>query len=56
MLADVICYWEMTSFVVLDGEASFLSLNDVTNTCKRVRRSLSIGGILQCNGAKLEEA
>ena len=34
----------MTSFVALDGVTSFLRLIDVTNTCKRMRRSLSIGG------------
>ena len=34
MLADIICYWKMTSFMALDGEASFLRLKDVTNTCK----------------------
>ena len=32
------------SFMELDGETSFLSLKDVTITCKRMRRSLSIGG------------
>ena len=49
MLADVICYWKMTSFVTLDGVTSYLRLKDVTNTCKCMRRSLSFGG-------KLEEA
>ena len=43
MLADVICYWKMTSFMTLDGVTSFLRVKDVTNTCKRMRRSLSIG-------------
>ena len=43
MLADVICYWKMTSFVTLDSVTSFLRLKDVTNTCKCMRRSLSIG-------------
>ena len=43
MLADVICYWKMTSYIALDGITSFLHLKDVTNTCKRMRRSLSIG-------------
>ena len=32
MLADVICNWKMTSFMVLDGVTSFLRLEDVTNT------------------------
>ena len=44
MLADVICYWNMTSCMTLDGVTSFSRLKDVTNTCKRMRRSLSIGG------------
>ena len=44
MIADVICYWKMTSFMALDGVTSFLRLKDVTNTCKRMRRGLSIGG------------
>ena len=34
----------MTSFMALDGVTSFLRLKDVTNTCKRTRRGLSIGG------------
>ena len=34
----------MTSFMALDGVMSFLRLKDVTNTCKRTRRGLSIGG------------
>ena len=44
MLADVICYWKITSFMTLDGVTSFLRTKDVTNACKRMRRSLSIGG------------
>ena len=32
MLADVICSWKITSFMVLDGLTSFLRLKDVTNT------------------------
>ena len=54
MLADVICYWKMTSFMTLDGVTLFLRLIVVTNTCKRMRRSLSIGGSSQCNGKKLD--
>ena len=46
----------MTSFMALDGVTSFLRLKDVTITCNCMRRSLSIGGVLQCNGGKLEEA
>ena len=34
----------MTSFKALDGVTSFLRLKDVTITCKRMRRSLNIGG------------
>ena len=44
MIADVISYWKMTSFMALDGVTSFLRMKDVTNTCKRMRRGLSIGG------------
>ena len=33
MLADIICYWKMMSFMALDGVMSFLRLKDVTNTC-----------------------
>ena len=34
----------MTSFMALDVVTSFLRLKDVTIICKRMRRSLSIGG------------
>ena len=44
MLDDVICNWKMTSFTLIDGVTSFLSLKNVANTRKRMRRSLSIGG------------
>ena len=30
--------------MTLDGITLFLRLKDVTNTCERMRRSLSIGG------------
>ena len=56
MLADVICYWKMTSFMTLDGVASYLSLKDVTNTCKRIRRSLSIGGSYSVQWRKVERS
>ena len=56
MLADVICYWKMTSFMALNGVTSFLRLKDVTNTCKSMCLSLSIGGSSSCNGGNLEEA
>ena len=44
MPADVICCWKMTSFMSIDGVTSFLRLKDVTNTRKRMRLSLRIGG------------
>ena len=46
----------MTSFMALDGVTSFLRLKDLTITCKRMRRSLSMAGVLQCNSGKLEVA
>ena len=46
----------MTSLMALDGVTSFLRLKDVTITCKGMRRSLRMAGVLQCNGGKLEEA
>ena len=51
MLADVICYWKMTTFMALDSVPSFLLLKDVTNTCKHMRHSLNIRG----NGGNLED-
>ena len=47
---------KMTSFMALDGVTSFLRLKDVTNTCKRMRRGLSIGGSFQCKNGKLEKS
>ena len=44
-LADVNCYCKMTSVVALDGVTLFLRFKDITNTCKRVRHSPTIGGI-----------
>ena len=44
MLADVICYCKMMSFMALGGVTSFLCLKDITNTCKLMRHSLTIGG------------
>ena len=44
VIADVRCYWKMTSFIAVDGVTVFLRLRYVTNTCKRMRRGLSIGG------------
>ena len=46
----------MMSYMALDGVTSFLRLKDVTITCKRMRRSLNIGGSSSVNGGKLEEA
>ena len=42
--------------MALDGVTSFLRLKDVTITCKRMRRSLSIGGSSSVQWRKLEEA
>ena len=44
VIADVICYLENTSLMALDSVTSFLRLKDVTNTSKRMRHGLSIGG------------
>ena len=46
----------MTSFMALEGVASFLRLKDVTITCKRMQSSLCIGGSSSVQGGKLEEA
>ena len=47
----------MTSFMALDGVTSFfLHLKYVTITCKRMRRSLSIGGNSSVQWRKLAEA
>ena len=43
MLADMICYCKMTSFMPLDVETSYLSLNHITNRGKGMQHSLSIG-------------
>ena len=43
MLADVIYCCKMTSVMALDGVTSFLRLKDVTNTCKCMRHSPTIG-------------
>ena len=45
MLANVNCYCKMTSVMVSDGVTSFLHLKDVTNTCKHLGHSPTIGGI-----------
>ena len=55
MLADVICYWKMTSFMALDSVTLFFRLKDVTKTRKRMRR-LSIGGSSSVQCGKLGEA
>ena len=46
----------MTSIMALDGVTSFLRLKDVTITCKRMRRSLSIGGSSSVQWRKVEKA
>ena len=46
----------MTSFMALDGVTSFLRLKDVTITCKRMRRSLSIGGSSSVQWRKVERS
>ena len=53
MLAVIICYWKMTSFMALDGVMSFLPLKDVTNTHRQMRHSLSIGGSSSTQGRKV---
>ena len=56
MLADLICYCKMTSFMVLEGVTLFLHLKDVkihVHVCDIV---YLLAGILKCNGRKLEEA
>ena len=42
--------------MALDGVTSFIRLKYVTNTRKRMRRSLSIGGSSSVHWRKLEEA
>ena len=42
--------------MALDGVTSFLPLEDVTITRKRMRRSLSIGGSTSVQWQKFEEA
>ena len=46
----------MTSFMALDGVTWFLHLKDVTITCNRMGRSLSIGGSSSVQCGKLEKA
>ena len=54
-VADGICSCKMASVMALDGVTSFLRLKEVKNKWKRMRHSPTIGGIVQCNGGKLEE-
>ena len=56
MIADVMCNWKMTSLMALDGATSFLRLKDVTNTRKRMQRSLSIGGSYSVQWRKVERS
>ena len=55
MLAEVICRCKIMSVMAFDGVASFSCLKDVTNTCKCMQNSPTIG-FLQYNDRKLEEA
>ena len=45
----------MTLFMALDGVMSFLRLKDIINTCKRMRRGLSIGGSSSVHRRKVAE-
>ena len=56
MLADVICHCKMMSVMVLDVVTSFLCLKVVTNTCKRMGHSPTIGGNSSVQWQKVEEA
>ena len=49
-------HWKMTSFMALDGVTSFLSLKDVTISCKRMQRSLSIGVSSSVQWRKVERS
>ena len=42
--------------LALDSVTSFLRGTNIRNTYKRLRYSQTFGGILQCNGGKLEES
>ena len=42
--------------MALDGVTSFIRLKDVTNTCKRMRRVLSIGGSSSMQRQKFERS
>ena len=56
MIAGVICYCKMTSFMALDCVTSFLRLKTLqihVNVCDVV---LVLAGVLQCKGGKLAEA
>ena len=56
MLPDVICYWKMKSFMILDGVTAFefkKTLQIHVNVCDIVQ---VLARVLQCNGGKMEEA
>ena len=53
-LADINGYSKMTPVIVLDGVTSFLCLKYVTNTCKRIRHSPTIGRISSVQWQKIE--
>ena len=56
MLADIICNWKMTSFMALNGVTPCLRLKNVTNTRKRMRHSLGIGGSSSVQWRKVERS
>ena len=53
MIADVICYWKLTSLVASDGVYYSKTFQINVNLCNVV---YVFAGVLQCNGRKLEEA
>ena len=45
MSPHLVCYCKMMSVMALDSVTSFLHWKDITNTCKCMRHSPTIGGI-----------
>ena len=56
MLADIICYLKMTSYMALDGIIPFLCLKDITNTCKLMQHTKYWREFFSAMALKLEEA
>ena len=56
MLIDFICNWKMMSFMALDSVTAFLRLEEVANTRKQMRHSLSIGGSSSVQWRKLRSS